>query len=579
MDNLEAADVLREIAELLEIAGESTFRIRAYERAAQVIRSLPRDINSLDRKGELTEIPGIGKGIAAKLHEFLTTGEMEYFEELKAKIPESLAELTHVSGLGPKKAKLVYDELGIVGLDDLREAVSEKKLRSLPGMGAKTEANIARGLELLERSRGRLLLNEAVPAAEIFIDYLKGEPGVGALEAAGSLRRRQETVGDIDLLCAADDPADVAERFCSHPEVELVTARGEKKCSIVLHSGLQIDLRLVWPGEYGAALQYFTGSKAHNIRVREIAVKRGLKLSEYGVFDVSNGRRLAAATEAEVYGALGLPWIDPALREDRGELEAARIGALPGLIRLEDIKGDLHVHTVASDGQSTLREMVDFARSLGYAYIAVSDHALKLRVAGGLSEAEFEEQWREVDALNDELTDFRVLKAVELNIDNDGEVDFPADFLVRYDVTTASIHGGFGQDRARLTERMVRAVRHPHIDIIGHPTGRVLGRREPYDIDLTAVFEAAAESGTALELNAFPDRLDLNDGYLMEAKKVGCRFAVNTDAHHSGQLTYMRYGIDIARRGWLEPDNVINTFPLPRLKAWLTGLRTSRPPF
>ncbi len=571
MNNLEAADVLGEIAELLEIGGESTFRIRAYGRAAQVIRSLPQDINTLDREGDLTEITGVGKGIAAKLHELLTTGKMAYFEELKAKMPESLAELTHVPGLGPKKAKLVYDELGIADLDDLREAVSEGQLRLLPGMGVKTEANIARGLELLKRSRGRLLLNEAVPVAEAFIDYLQGEPGVGAVEAAGSLRRRQETVGDIDILCATDDPAVVAERFCSHPEIDHVTARGEKKCSIILRSGLQVDLRLVRPEEYGAALQYFTGSKAHNIRVREIAVKQGLKLSEYGVFDVRTDRRLAAATEVEVYSALGLPWIDPALREDRGELKAARAGALPGLIRLGDIQGDLHVHTVASDGQSALREMVDFARSLGYSYLAVSDHAFKLRVAGGMSEADFEEQWREVDALNDELADFHVLKGVELNIDNDGEVDFPADFLARYDIAIASIHSGFSQDQARLTERMVRAIRHPHIDIIGHPTGRVLGRREPYDIDLAVVFEAASESGTALELNAFPDRLDLNDGYLMEAKKAGCRFAVNTDAHHSGQLAYMRYGIDIARRGWLEPDDVINTFPLPKLMAWLTG--------
>ncbi len=476
MNNLEVADVLGEIAELLEIGGESTFRIRAYGRAAQVIRSLPQDINTLDREGDLTEITGVGKGIAAKLHELLTTGEMEYFEELKAEMPESLAELTHVPGLGPKKAKLVYDELGIADLDDLRQAVSEGQLRSLPGMGVKTEANIARGLELLEHSRGRLLLNEAVPVADAFIDYLQGEPGVGAVEAAGSLRRRQETVGDIDILCATDDPAVVAKRFCSHPEAAQVIARGEKKCSIVLRNGLQVDLRLVRPEEYGAALQYFTGSKAHNIRVREIAVKQGLKLSEYGVFDVSTDRRLAAATEAEVYSALGLPWIDPALREDRGELKAARSGALPGLIRLGDIQGDLHVHTVASDGQSALREMVDFARSLDYSYLAVSDHAFKLRVAGGLSEADFEEQWREVDALNDELDDFHVLKAVELNIDNDGEVDFPDDFLARYDIAIASIHSGFSQDRARLTERMVRAVHNPHIDIIGHPTGGVDGR-------------------------------------------------------------------------------------------------------
>jgi DNA polymerase (family 10) len=569
LDNHEVASVLLEIAELLDIEGESAFRVRAYERAAQVVRSLPQDINDVDREDKLIEISGIGRGIADRLHELLTTGKMAYFEELKSRIPETMTELVHVSGLGPKKAKLVHDRLGITTLEELKEAVSDKKLRELPGMGAKTEANIMRGIDLLEKTGNRLLLNEAVPAAEKVIDYLQAHPEVSRIDAAGSLRRRQETVGDIDILCATDEPSNVADIFCAYPEVEHVVSKGERKCSVRLHSGLQVDIRLIKPDQYGAALQYFTGSRAHNIHLREIAKKKGLKLSEYGVFDIETGRSVAGETEADVYAALGLAWMEPNLRENKGEIEAAAVGALPELIRLKDIKGDLHVHTRASDGQSSLREMVEFARSLGYKYFAVSDHGVKLHIAGGLSEEDFEKQWREIDELNQEFDDIAILKAAELNIDNEGRVDFPAEFLSRFDVVTASIHAGFNQGIAQLTERMVTAIRNPHINIIGHPTGRILGRREPYALDLGAVFEAAATTGTALELNSFPDRLDLNDGYLLEGKKMGCRFAVNTDAHHSGQLTYMRYGIDIARRGWLEAEDVINTYPVKKLKKWL----------
>lgn len=560
---------MREIAELLDIEGASIFKVRAYQRAAGVVRSLPQDINKVDRDGKLTELSGIGQGIADRLHELLTTGKMEYFETLKSRIPESVTDLVHVPGLGPKKAKLVYDELGVSTLDQLKEAVLSKKLRELPGMGAKTETNIMRGIELLERSAGRMLLNEAVPASDKVIDYLKTQPQVQRVDAAGSLRRRQETIGDIDILCATDEPLAVADIFCAYPEVERILAKGETKCSILLRGGLQVDLRCIKPALYGAAWQYFTGSKAHNIHLRDVAKRKGYKLNEYGVWRDGSERSVSVDTEADVYQALGLEWIDPALREDRGEIEAAATGELPSLIRLEDIHGDLHVHTRASDGQSNLREMVDSARSLGYSYLAISDHAVKLTVAGGLSEEEFERQWQQIDALNEELHDFQVFKAVELNIDSDGQVDFPGDFLGRYDLVTASIHSGFSQDMEQLTKRMVTAVRNPNIDVIGHPTSRILGRREPYSIDLDAVFAAAAETGTALELNAFPDRLDLNDHYLLEAKRAGCRFAINTDAHHSGQLTYMRYGIDIARRGWLEPDDVINTLSATKLKAWL----------
>jgi DNA polymerase (family 10) len=486
---------------------------------------------------------------------------MAYFEELKGELPGSLAEITHVPGVGPKKAKLIYQELGVTSLAELRQALTDHKLRDLPGMGVKTEANIERGVALLERSQGQLLLNEAVPVAERFINYLGQAPEVLAAEIVGSLRRRQETVGQIELLCSTRKPAVVAERFCSLAEVREVVVCGDRQCIVLLDSGFQVDMRLVAPEEFGAALQYFTGSKAHNLRLQERAEKRGHKIDGSGAF----------AVEADVYQAIGLPWIDPALREDTGELEAALARELPSLISLEDIRGDLHVHTEASDGQSTLLEMVDYARALGYQYLAISDHAFQLRIAGGLTTAEFEAQWHQISKINGKLDGFQVLRAVELNIDSDGEVDFPAEFLDRYDLVTASIHSGFSQDRRQLTERMLAAIANPHVDVIAHPTGRILGRRDPYDLDLEAVFKAAAATGTALELNAFPDRLDLKDTHLREAHRLGCRFAINTDAHHSGQLTYMRYGVDTARRGWLAPEDVINTYPLDRLQRWLAG--------
>ena len=570
MDNNEIANIIEEIGELLEIEGESPFRIRAYRRAGEVIRGLPQDIKELDTEGRLTAITGVGQGIADRIHELLSTGKMTYFEELKSRVPESLAQLVQVPGLGPKKAKLVYDSLGIETLDQLKKAVAEKKLRNLPGLGAKTEENIARGIRRHEEQTGRLLLNQAVPAADKVVDYMKALASVKMIDVAGSLRRRQETIGDIDILCATNAKEEAVERFCEYPEISSVLAKGPTKCSILLKNGLQIDLRLVRPDEYGSALQYFTGSKAHNIKLRELAKKKGLRLSEYGAFDIQTGGRLAAATEEEIYNLLGLDWIDPVLREDRGEIEAAAAHKLPDLIEPADIKGDLHTHTQASDGQSSMLEMAESARALGYSYLAISDHAFKLRVAGGLAPDAWRAEWKKLAELNRRWDDFTLLRGVELNIDNEGAVDFPDDFLAEFDVVTASIHSGFNQDKHRLTERMVKAIANPRIHVIGHPTARILGRRPPYQIDLPLVFKAATAHKTALELNAFPDRLDLRDDYLIEAKKAGCRFAINTDAHHSGQLSHMRYGIATARRAWLSADDIINTYPLAKLKKVLS---------
>lgn len=570
MNNTDVANLLDEIGDLLEIQGESLFRTQAYHRAAQVIRSLPQDINQIANAGELTQISGVGKGIAQRLEELLSTGRMSYYEELKAKTPSSLVELMHVPGLGPKKAKLVFEELEIANVKELLKAAKEHRLKDLPGMGAKTEENILRGISQYQQQTQRLLLSQALPTAERIVEQLQGNKEVKAISPAGSLRRWKETIGDIDILAATDDPTKVAELFCTLPDVVHILAQGSTKCSVILSSGLQVDLRLVKPEQFGAALQYFTGSKAHNIHLREIAKKRGLKLSEYGIFRVKDNLFLGGATEEEVYKNLGLPYIEAVLREDKGEIEAAQEGRLPHLITSADVKGDLHAHTKESDGQSSLEEMAEFARKLGYQYLAISDHAEKLKVARGLTIERLEKQWAKIKELNKNWDDLTLLTSTELNIDNEGNVDYPDDVLAQFDVVTASIHSGFGQEKSQITARTVTAINNPHIDIIGHPTGRILGRRAPFQIDLPAVFEAAAKSNTALELNAFPDRLDLNDDQLREAKRTGVKFAINTDAHHVGQLNYLRYGIATAQRAWLTAEDVVNTYPLEKLQKFLT---------
>lgn len=566
MDNSEVAALLSDIGDMLEIIGESSFRVGAYRRVANVISAWPQDINEVRlKKNGLTAIPGIGKGIAEKLTELLDTGKMTYYEELKTKLPSSLVELIHIQGVGPKKAKLIYDELGVKSIDELETALQEHRVKDLPGLGVKTEDNIARGVELYKQQSGRLLLSQAIPVAEKIVDYLHNYPEVKEVSMAGSLRRWRETIGDIDILAATDKSGVVADKFCDYPDVVSVLAQGDTKCSVLLHNGLQIDLRLIKPECFGSALQYFTGSKAHNIHLREIAKKRGQKLSEYGLFNVADNKLLAGATETDIYNELGLPYIAPVLREDKGELEAAAAGKLPNLIKLSDIQGDLHVHTQDSDGQSSLEEMADFARKLGYRYLAISDHAQTLKVAHGLDLKRFEKQWARIAKLNQQWEKFTLLTAVELNINSEGKTDFPDEVLARFDIVAASIHTGFNQSKEEITARTMAAMENPHIDIICHPTGRILGRRPPYAIDLIQLFAAAKRTGAILELNSFPDRLDLNDDQLREAKRLGVKFAISTDAHHFGHLANMRYGLHTARRGWLTAADVINTLPVDSL--------------
>lgn len=567
MTNQEVAQVLEEIGEMLEILGESPYRVRAYQRAANAVRGLPQDLEELYEAGKLISVRGIGTSLAEKIEELLRTGKLSYFEELKKKVPPSLITLMQVPGVGPKKAKLLHDQLGITSVDELYEAVEKHQLRALKRLGAKTEENIRQGILLFRKGLERILLYEALPLTERVVEELKKATAVKKVSSAGSLRRLKETVGDIDILVASESPRQVMEGFVSLPGVRQVLAKGETKSSVIMASGLQVDLRVVRPQDFGSALQYFTGSKEHNIRLREIAKKQGLKISEYGIFEAKSNKRLGGEEESEIYQALGLTFIPAVLRENRGEIEAALEGKLPNLVTLEQIKGDLHVHSVYSDGSSRLEDLIEEALKLGYEYVAVCDHAERLKIARGMSPQDVEKRLVEIKRVNQVYQEkgVEVLSGVELNIENNGEVDYPAGLLAQFDLVSASIHWGFGQSKEKLTERILKAMENPYVNVICHPTGRIIGKREPYQLDFEAIFQQARATNIFLELNSFPDRLDLKDELIQEAKKAGCKFALGTDAHGAGQLGYMRYGVATAQRGWLEPQDVLNTYPLPQL--------------
>lgn len=573
LTNERVAEILDEIGDMLDILGESTFRVRAYHKAASSVRGLTGPITEIYRGGglkALDEIPGIGSHTALRLEELIETGRLPYYDELREKIPESLTELMVIPGIGPKKAKKIYEALGIGTLNELIKAVEQHKIEEIPGFGRKTEENILRGIRQYEKMHERILLSQAYPIAHEIVDLLRQQSFVDRANTAGSLRRMKETVGDIDLLASSNQPLKVMEFFTTLPEVAYVLAKGETKSSIVVKNGLQIDLRVVTPDQYGAALQYFTGSKPHNIHLRDIAKKKGLKLNEYGVFDIDTDERLGGRTEKEVYSIVGMDAPPPFIREDKGEIEAAMRHSLPHLIQHEDIKGDFHVHTKWSDGVNDIKAMVEMARSLGYTFITISDHAEKLHIAGGLTREELEEQLEEIAGLNEKYDDIEILTGMETNIDNEGEVDFGPEVLRKLDVVIGSIHGGFRQPKEQITRRMVKAIENPYINIIAHPTGRILGQRPPYDIDLHEVFKAAAATGTFLELNAYPNRLDLKDDYLREARDAyGCKFAIDTDSHVAGNMLYMEYGVATAQRGWLTKEDVLNTYKVPEIRRML----------
>ncbi|GAB2848045.1 DNA polymerase/3'-5' exonuclease PolX [Streptomyces deserti] len=571
--NDEVAALFQEYADLISITGGDAYRARVYEKAARSIGGYHADVSRLDVKG-LQEIPNVGKSIAEKIVEYFRGGSVSAVEELRAKIPAGVRRLTAIPTLGPKKACVLYEELGISSVEELVDAIHAERLRDLKGFGPKTEQNILHGIELLQSSGDRVLLDAAMDLADDIVAELSRVPGCLRCAYAGSLRRFRETIGDVDVLAAARTPTALMRAFTELPYVQEVIAHGEKKTSVRTTRGLSVDLRVVPLDSWGAALQYFTGSKAHNIRTRELAVHQGLKLSEYGLFDAESGEKIVSETEEEVYARLGLPWIPPTLREDRGEIAAGLRGELPDLVTEQDIRGDLHTHTDLTDGLAPLEEMAAAAAERGYAYYAITDHGPNLYMQRMTDERMLaqRERVRELDGTyptRGRSGGLRLLHGAELNIDPDGEVDWPEEFLAGFDLCVASVHSHFNQGREAMTRRIVRACENPYVNIIGHPTTRIIGRRPGVDCDLDAVFAACARTGTALEINGHPDRLDLRDSDILRARRYGVKFAIDSDAHAPLHLAVMRYGVGTAQRGWLTEDDVINTWPETRLRRFL----------
>ena len=573
MINQQIAKIFSEIADILEIKGENPFRVRAYQRAAQIIGGLPKDVSRMTEK-ELLEIPRIGRDLAGKIHQYIETGTIEAYDELKKEVPEGFTALLSVPGLGPKTAKLLYERLKITNIDELEFLAREHKLSGLPGIKDKTEENILKGIEMVRRGKERLPLGRVLPIAEEIIGEMqKRNAPVNELALAGSLRRWKETIKDIDILATSENPEKTMHVFIHLPQVKEVVMHGPTKSSVVTTEGIQVDLRVVEEGSFGAAFAYFTGSKAHNIRIREMAVKAGLKINEYGIFRGTDNKRLGGEREEDVYRLLGLPYIPPELREDTGEIEAALEGRLPDLIELKDIRGDLHVHTKRSDGNHTIDELIKAARERGYEYIAITDHTKGLGVARGLNEERLLEEVMEIREINRRMNGFRVLTGAEVDIRSDYTLDLPDKVLRELDVVVASIHSGFRQGRAQLTKRLLSALENPYVTVIAHPTGRLIGERDAHEMDIEEVFRAAGENGKALEINAFPLRLDINDAFAKKAKEMGIPIIINTDAHLISHLDYMSYGVSIGRRGWLEKRDVINTLGTKNLIQWLSRAR------
>jgi len=570
MQNQAIAAMFNDIADMLEIKGESPFRITAYRRAARALEEMGEDIGAVAARGmkDLLKIPGIGKGTAEKILEFLERGTCAYYEELRTSLPAGLTTLMSIPEIGPKTALLLHEKLGIGTIEQLEQAAKGGQVRTLPRMGAKTEENILRGIALIRRTKERQPIGRVLPLAQEIVDALRALKEVKELSLAGSLRRMRETIGDIDIVVTSVAPERVMETFVALPRVKQVLAKGPTKSSVLLDSGIQADVRVVEPASFGAALQYFTGSKDHNVKVRERAVRRGLKVNEYGVFRVKDDRRLAGRTEDEVYQAVGLPWIPPEIREDQGEVELAEKGALPRLIALEDIRGDLQMHTRWSDGTEPAERMARAAKERGYEYIAITDHSQSLKFVGGVPVDELRANAKTCRRLTDRLG-IAVLMGTECDILPDGRLDYPDDVLAGLDVVVASVHTRFKMPRDEMTARLIRAMEHPHVDIIGHPTGRLLGQRDAYEVDMERLVEAAARTGTALEINASPDRLDLSDAHARLARERGVRLVISTDAHSRYELRFMAYGIGVARRAWVEPRHVLNTLSLQDLQASL----------
>ncbi len=571
MDNRQLAETFTLIADLSEIKGEVIYKTLAYRKAAESIAGLGRDVNEYWKEGKLREIPGVGEAIASKIDELLRTGKLEFLEKLKKEVPPGLAEWLKVPSLGPKKAGMIWKELKITKLPELEKAARAGKLRGLPGMGAKSEAAILAGIESLSRRSGRIPLGRAWPLAQDIVAGLKQVNGVEAAEPAGSLRRMRSTIGDLDILVAARDSGPVMDAFTKLPGVIRVLGKGDTKSSIEFGDGTRAQVWVHPPERFGTALQYATGSKDHNVRLRELALDKGLSLSEHALARTNGKGEILCSTEQEVYKALGLPWIPPELREDRGEVQAAKAGKLPKLIEVKDIKSDLQVHSDWSDGKLTMLEMARAAAKRGIQVIAFTDHSISLGVTGGLSTTDHKKQAAEIKKAQQELGDsILILHASEVEIKADGKLDYPDDFLASLDLVLASVHTSLRQPREKMMHRLLSAIANPNVDIIGHPTGRLLmPDREGADVDMEALLKAAAKTGVAMEINAHPARLDLDDVHARRARELGIPISINTDAHSEADFDVFFYGVATARRAWLEPKDVINTWPREKLLTWL----------
>ncbi len=560
MKNRIIATIFEKIADVLEFQGEIPFKVNAYRKAARVIGDMQEDIEDVWREGRLKDIPGIGTALAGKIEEFLTTGKMSKYEEVVSSVPAGLIELLEIQNLGPKTVALAYKKLGVENLNNLKQVIADGRLAQLPGMGEKKVENIVKGIELYERAQERISIGVALPLVEELIDELKSRTKLEKIQVAGSTRRMKETVGDIDILVETEHGADVIQTFVHLPQVTRVLAAGDTKGSVIVEDRIQVDLRAIPKESYGAALQYFTGSKAHNIHLREIAKKSGLKINEYGIF--KGDKKIGGAEEQDIYHVLNLDWMPPEMREDRGEIDLAAQHNLPKLIELKDIQGDLHVHSKWSDGGATIEEIARAALAKGYRYIAISDHSKSVKYAHGLEVERLLRKLEEIKAVQEKVPGIKILAGAEVDILSDGTMDYPDEILAQLDIVIAAVHQGFKQ---QVTERMLAAMENPYVFIIAHPTGRLISKREGYVMELDKVMKKAAETGTVLEINSYYDRLDLSDVNARRAQEMGIKLSINTDTHQLYQLDMIKLGIGVARRAWLEPKDVINTYSLEEL--------------
>jgi DNA polymerase (family 10) len=564
--NKELADLFEKMADILEFKGENLFKINAYRRASRILGDLAQDIEEIAEQGDLKSIPGVGEGLAEKILEYLRSGKVSKFEEVRKGVGDELIAMMDIPGIGPKTLALIHKERAIRNLSQLEKAVEDGSLVGLSGMGEKKVENIKRGIQLLKQSKGRMNLGIAFPIAKGVVEALRTKTGSEKIEWAGSLRRMRENIGDIDILATGTDHEKIVHAFINLPDVKEVLASGETRSSIIVEGGLQIDLRVVEKDSYGAALQYFTGSKAHNIHLRGIAKTKGIKINEYGVF--KGEKKIGGKEEKDIYRILEMDWIEPELREDRGEIEAAQNQDLPRLVEEPEVKGDFHVHSNWSDGSSSIEEVARAAQKKGYQYIVICDHSKSLKIAHGLDETRLMKQMEEIDRINELLKGFQILKGTEVDILSDGKLDLSEKALEKLDFVVASVHSGFKQDKERMTKRIIKALENPYVHVFGHPTGRLLGARDPYEVEMGEVMEAAKKYGKALEVNAYSERLDLDDIHCRKAKEMGIRVAIGTDTHHLDQMWMMSLGVAVARRGWLETKDVLNSLSLKELLKW-----------